>query len=190
MRRADAPQDPLTRPFRGETLMHRLFNLTGLTLTMLSLAWAAPSFAQQPSETMDLVPFQASYTVSSQLITVPVSPPIVAQPGTITGQSDMQGPFTGVALANIQLGVDGTRLFNNVEGLWTNANGDTLSVHLTNLFPAQTAPGTPVFQGASIIKNGTGRFQGASGSGFSKGTLDPKTGVVTVSLDGMITRPK
>ena len=35
--------------------MHRLFNLTGLTLTMLSLAWAAPSFAQQPSGTVDLL---------------------------------------------------------------------------------------------------------------------------------------
>jgi hypothetical protein len=158
---------------------------------MLSLPWgAAPGFAQQPSQVMDLLPFRAAYTVSSQLISVPVAPPVVAQPGTITGQSDLLGPFTGVALANIQLGVDGTRLFNNVVGLWTAANGDTLSVHLTNLFPAQTAPGTPVFQGAFTISNGTGRFMGATGSGFSKGTLDPKTGVVTVSLDGLITRPK
>jgi hypothetical protein len=170
--------------------MHRLWNPIALTL-MLSLPWgAAPGFAQQPSQVMDLVPFHAAYTVSSQLISVPVAPAIVAQPGTITGQSDMLGPFTGVAFANIQLGIDGTRLFNNVVGLWTGANGDSLSVHLTNLFPAQAAPGTPVFQGAFLITNGTGRFMGATGSGFSKGTLDPKTGVVTVSLDGIITRPK
>jgi hypothetical protein len=61
---------------------------------------------------------------------------------------------------------------------------------VTNLFPAQAAAGTPVFQGAFIITNGTGRFQGATGSGFSKGTLDPKTGIVTVSLDGLIAPPK
>jgi hypothetical protein len=171
--------------------MNRLWNPISLTLSVLALPWvAAPSFAQQPAKDMDLVPFQAAYTVSSQLIAVPVAPPVVAQPGTLTGQSDLLGPFTGVALANIQLGVGGTRLFNNVVGLWTTANGDTLSVHLTNLFPAQAAPGVPVFQGAFTISNGTGRFQGATGSGFSKGTLDPKTGVVTVSLDGLITRPK
>lgn len=170
--------------------MHRLLNQTGLSLALLTLSWAAPSFAQQPSQTMDLVPFHASYTVSSQLISVPVAPPLEAQPGTVTGQSDLLGPFTGVALANTQKGVDGTRLFNNVEDLWTNANGDSLSVHLTNLFPSEAAPGTPVFQGAFLIKNGTGRFQGAIGSGFSKGTFDPKTGMVTVSLDGVITQPK
>jgi hypothetical protein len=171
--------------------MHRLWNPIGLALILLSLPWgAAPGFAQQPAKDLDLVPFQAAYIVASQLISVPVAPPVVAQPGTLTGQSDLLGPFTGVALANIQMGVDGTRLFNNVVGLWTAANGDTLSVHLTNLFLPQTAPGAPVFQGAFTIANGTGRFLGATGSGFSKGTFDPKTGAVTVSVEGLITRPK
>jgi hypothetical protein len=171
--------------------MNRLTRSTSLLLAALApLALALPGLAQQPSQVMDLVPFQAAYNVSSQLISVPVAPPVVAQPGTITGQSDLLGPFTGVALANIQLGVDGTRLFSNVVGLWTAANGDTLSVHLTNLFPPQPGPGVPVFQGAFTITNGTGRFLGATGSGFSKGTLDPATGAVTVSLVGIITRPK
>jgi hypothetical protein len=171
--------------------MNRLTRSATLLLVGLApLALTLPGLAQQPAQLLDLVPFQAAYTVSSQLIPVPVAPPVVAQPGTITGQSDLLGPFTGVALANIQMGVDGTRLFNNVVGLWTAANGDTLSVHLTNLFPPQPGPGVPVFQGAFTISNGTGRFLGATGSGFSKGTLDPKTGVVTVSLDGLITRPK
>jgi hypothetical protein len=171
--------------------MNRFTRSASLLLVGLApLALTLPGLAQQPAKDLDMVPFQAAYVVSSQLISVPVAPPVVAQPGTLTGQSDLLGPFTGVALANIQLGVDGTRLFSNVVGLWTAANGDTLSVHLTTLVLPQTAPGAPVFQGAFTVSNGTGRFLGATGSGFSKGTLDPATGAVTVSLVGIITRPK
>jgi hypothetical protein len=86
--------------------------------------------------------------------------------------------------------VDGSRLSGTVVGLWTAAKGDTLSVHLTNLFLPQTALGAPVFEGAFTISNGTGRFLGAIGSGFAKGTFDPKTSAVTVSVEGLITRPK
>jgi hypothetical protein len=45
-------------------------------------------------------------------------------------------------------------------------------------------------QGAFTIRSGRGRFLGATGSGVLRGEVDLKTGAVTVTVEGMVTRPK
>jgi hypothetical protein len=174
--------------------MNRLWNPISLGLIMLALPWSAvPGFAQQPAT--DLVPFKASWTGQNQPTVVATDPAVVSQPTTLRGQSDLFGPFTGVSLATLHMGVDGKPLCATVVGEWTMANGDALSIEIpADLFLPQPVPGGPLFEGALIITNGKGRFQGARGSGFIQGVLqtDPVTrqGTVILSAEGLITRPK
>jgi hypothetical protein len=172
--------------------MNRSWNPISLGLVLLALPWsAAPRFAQQPAK--DLVPFKASWTGQSQPIAVATDPALVSQPTTLTGQSDLFGAFTGVSLATVHQGVDGKNLYATIVGEWSMANGDALSIEVIDLFVPPT-PGGPLFEAALIITNGKGRFLGARGSGFIRGTLqtDPVThqGMVILSAEGLITRPK
>jgi hypothetical protein len=187
-RSVDAPG---IRLFRKEKPMNRFWNRISLALFTLALPWsAAPGFAQQPAK--DLVPFKASWTSQSQPIVIATDPPIVASPVTLTGQSDLFGPFTGVGLATRHLGVDGNDLFVTAVGEWSMANGDALSYEVTAVFTPQGAPGSNV--GAILITNGKGRFLGARGSAFYTATAqtDPVTRLrtIVISAEGLITRPK
>jgi hypothetical protein len=173
--------------------MNRLWNPISLGLIMLSLTGAvAPGFAQQPAN--DLVPFKLSFTAQNQEFPIATDPPIVSVHAAVTGQSDLLGAFTGVALVTRHLGLDGKPLFTTAVDEWSMANGDALSVEITVLFPPQASPGGPVLEGVLVITNGKGRFLGARGSGFVTGTLqtDPVTrqGSVVISGEGLITRPK
>jgi hypothetical protein len=188
-----ARQSLKARDVRKEKPMNRLGNPICLTLITLAATWvAAPSFAQQPVK--DLVPFKCSWTVQNQPTVVATDPAIVSLPSTATGQSDLFGAFSGVAVATQRLGVDGRPLYVTVVGEWTMANGDAISLEVLDVFLPPTAPGGPGVVGAVIITNGKGRFLGARGSGFVRGTLqkDPVTGAETVILtaEGLITRPK
>jgi hypothetical protein len=172
--------------------MHRLWNPISLTLIMLSLTGAvAPSFAQQPAK--ELVPFKASWTSQTQPIVIATDPVILSESITLTGQSDLFGPFTGVALATRHLGVDGNPLFVTSVAEWSMANGDSLSYESINVFAPQGATGGST-HGAILITNGKGRFLGARGSAFVTTTAltDPVTRLrtIVVSAEGLITRPK
>jgi hypothetical protein len=171
----------------------------GRTLIALALLGSAiPGFAQQPAQ--DLVPFKVSWMgaplAGSGPSHIATDPAIVSLPATVTGQSDLFGAFTGVALATQHLGVDGQPQFSTVVGEWTMASGDSLSIELpANVYLPQTTPGGPLLEGALVITNGKGRFLGARGSGFLKGVaqIDPVTRQVTgmlLSAEGLITRPK
>ena len=72
----------------------------------------------------------------------------------------------------------------------TAADGDTvvvaISAHNTNI------PGGVMFQGDYIVTGGTGRFDGATGSGFLAGSAfntGPNTGVGSFTLAGTISSP-
>lgn len=178
---------------RKEKEKKRCTYRVSLALTVLAVLGPTVAVAQQPAK--DLVPFKVSWTAQNQMIVVPTDPMIVSFPSTVTGQSDLFGVFTGVALATQHLGVDGKSLFSTVVAEWTLASGDSLSVELpAAVFLPQTTPGGPLFEGALIITNGKGRFLGARGSGFLKGVhqTDPVTGkgTVVLSAEGLITRPK
>jgi hypothetical protein len=174
--------------------MNRLRHPIGVALILLVLPWgAAPGFAQQP--TKDLVPFKVNWTPQYQAFAIATDPVIVSFPSTVTGQSDLFGAFTGVALLTQRLGVDGKPLFATVVHEWTMANGDALSIEVPGMVGlSQITPGGPVLAGALIITNGKGRFLGARGSGLIKGVpqTDPVNGKQTVilSAEGLITRPK
>jgi hypothetical protein len=178
--------------------MHRLWNPISLALITLTLPWsAAPGFAQQPAR--DLVPFKVSWMGAplpgSGPSNIATDPAIVSFPATVTGQSDLFGAFTGVALATQHQGIDGKPQFSTVVGEWTMASGDSLSIEIpANVYLPQTTPGGPLFEGALVITNGKGRFLGARGTGFIRGVLqtDPVTrqGTVILSAEGLITRPK
>jgi hypothetical protein len=164
-----------------------------LALTVLAVLGPTVAVAQQPAK--DLVPFKASWTGQSQPIAIPTDPAIVSFPSAVTGQSNLFGAFTGVALATQHLGIDGKPLFSTVVAEWTMPNGDALSIEIPAVvFLSQPTPGGPVSEGALLITNGKGRFLGARGSGFFKQTLqtDPVTGQASLSLsaEGLITRPK
>jgi hypothetical protein len=179
--------------------MHRGWNPISLALITLTLPWsAAPSFAQQPAQ--DLAPFKVSWMGAPPLGSGPsniaTDPAIVSFPSLVTGQSDLFGAFTGVALATQHLGVDGKPQFSTVVAEWTMVSGDSLSIALPAIvYVPQPTPGAPLLEGAFVITNGKGRFLGARGSGFLKGVLqtDPVTRQVTgtlLSAEGLITRPK
>jgi hypothetical protein len=167
--------------------------LAGHTLLLLGLALPAAQAQQTPAK--DLVPFKASWTAQNQPIVIATDPTIVAFPSTLTGQADLFGAFTGVALSTQRLSVDGKPLVSTVVAEWTMAGGDSLSIEVPAVvFLPQTTPGGPLFEGALVVTNGKGRFLGARGSAFVKGVLqtDPVTGkgTVTLTAEGLITRPK
>jgi hypothetical protein len=152
-----------------------------LALTVLALlGLAVPGGAQQPP--LDLVPFTATFTVRYQSTPVPVNPPIIAQAVSGAGQADLIGQITVTAQRTVQLGVDGQPLWSGANpGVFTAANGDAI------FWAANGVAGGP---GAFIITGGKGRFAGAVGSGAFSVVTDPTKGESTMSLVGMISRPK
>jgi hypothetical protein len=165
---------------------HALPVLAALTLTAL----AGPGRAQQP-EAQKLVPFKAAAVVTTDSIMIPLTPPIVATRVTYSnGQSDLLGPFTGIAHQINRLNPDGTRLsITDGIGVWTAANGDSLFVSYSGLYPSIT-PEMITFQKAILITGGTGRFVGASGSGVLNGVSDLVKKQTTMTFEGKITAPK
>jgi hypothetical protein len=165
-----------------------------LAPTLLLIGLALPVAQAQQTPAKDLVPFKTSSTALNQAFVIATDPPIVSLPSTVTGQSDLFGAFTGSSLATQHLGVDGRPLYITVVGEWTMANGDALSVEVLNVSLPPTAPGGPGIVGALTITNGKGRFLGARGSGFIRGSVqrDAVTGKETVILtaEGLITRPR
>jgi hypothetical protein len=162
-----------------------------LALTALALlGLARPGSAQQPS-TQNLVPFKAAAVVTTDSIMIPLTPPIVPTRVTYSsGQSDLLGPFTGIAHQITRLNPDGTRLsITDGIGVWTAASGDSIFLSYSGLFPSIT-PEMITFQKAIVITGGTGRFAGASGSGVLNGVSDLVKKQTTMTFEGKITAPK
>jgi hypothetical protein len=152
-----------------------------LALTVLALlGLAGPGSAQQPP--LDLVPFNATFTVRYQSTPVPVNPPIITQVVSGAGQADLIGQFTVTAQRTVQLGVEGQPLWSSGNpGVFTAANGDTI------FWTANGVAGGP---GAFLITGGQGRFAGIVGSGAVSVVTDATKGESTWTWVGKISRPK
>jgi hypothetical protein len=162
---------------------------SALALTALALTGLArPASAATP----DLVPFKASAVVTSDSMVIPLTPPVAAtRVSYSSGQSDLLGPFTGIAHQLTRLKPDGTRLsITDGLGVWTGANGDSIFFNYVGLFGTQTTPDVRTFQKAIAITGGTGRFVGASGHAVLNGVSDLVKNVTTMTVEGMITPPK
>jgi hypothetical protein len=166
-------------------------------LSLLGLALTAATQAQQTVQSqppLDLVAFKGTQTLMTPDATVvlPTDPPVVASSGGVfKGESTLFGPYTATQQFTIHLGVDGNPLFQIGEAVWTGTNGDALSFGpIAVLFLPPTTPGVLPLQGAFTIRNGRGRFLGATGSGIVRGERDMKTGALTLTIEGQVTRPK
>src|SRR5436190_1354434 len=168
----------------GERPLGRGLALASLTLLLLALpAVAAP---------LDLVPLKGVHTSGpAPGVLLPLDPPqVVSSAGTGAGQSDLVGSYATISHFTLHLGADGTPLYQEGDAVWTTAGGDALSFHVVLLSRPPTTPGTSRAEGVWTVSSGRGRFLGASGSGVVSGEQDLKTGVVTITTDGMVTRPK
>jgi hypothetical protein len=166
--------------------------LAPLALTALALlGLAGPGIAQQPL-VQNLVPFKASAVVTTDSIMIPLTPPVVPTRVTYSsGQSDLLGPFTGIAHQITRLNTDGTRLaITDGIGVWTAANGDSIFLNYSGMYPPSNTPDLILFQKAIAITGGTGRFAGASGSGILNGVVDLVKKQITMTFEGKITAPK
>jgi len=166
--------------------------LAPLALTALALlGLAVPGIAQQ-SLIQSLVPFKASAVVTTDSITIPLTPPVVPTRVTYSsGQSDLLGPFTGIAHQLTRLNTDGTRLsITDGIGVWTAASGDSVFLSYSGMYPPSSSPDVILFQKAVAITGGTGRFAGASGSGAINGVVDVVKKQITMTFEGRITAPK
>jgi hypothetical protein len=164
--------------------------MAALALLGLSL----PSAAQTNQPPLDLVAFkgtQVLVTPASRAV-VPLDPPVaVSSGGIFKGESALFGPYTALQHFTVHLGTDGNPLFQIGEAVWTGTNGDALSFGpIVVLFPPPTTPGVAPMQGVFTIRSGRGRFLGATGSGTVRGEIDLKTGAATLTIEGMVSRPK
>ena len=151
---------------------------------------------------------------NSRSALVPTSPALsrasVALPfrGTVeTSTKSMQplGPTTALAhsegggnashLGRFEAGSDLTldlaKLTGTAEWALTAANGDVLTATTIGHATPNADGMTLTVVELATITGGTGRFAGATGSGFYHGEFDARTGhVITVTYDFMISAPK
>jgi hypothetical protein len=143
---------------------------------------------------VDLVTFKGTQTLVTPATTavVPIDPAVVVSSGGVfKGQSALFGSYTALQHFTVHLGPNGNPLFQIGEAVWTGTNGDALSFGpVVVLILPPTTPGVVPLQGAFTIRNGRGRFLGATGSGTVRGEIDMKTGVATLVIEGMVTPPK
>jgi hypothetical protein len=132
------------------------------------------------------VPFRASWAADIGI--TPLTSPFVAVSGSGTGHGRHLGAMTAESIVEVvNLGTG--------EGLaqyrFTAANGDELFVNF--VFSAiPTSPTAFSVQGTWEVTGGTGRFEGASGSGAYGGRVDFTTDATAVgqfALQGTLSSP-
>jgi hypothetical protein len=173
----------------------RMAALGWSALALFGLALSVAAQAQQAEPAKDLVAFKGLQTTVGDpgtSLMIPLDPPILADAGGLfKGESELFGPYTANQHITTYLGVDGNPLFLIGEAVWTGANGDALSFSpIVVLVLPSTKPGVISLQGATTIRSGRGRFLGATGSATVHGERDLKTGVATLMIEGLVTRPK
>ena len=156
----------------------------GFLLIPLVLASFAAVFisALTPAIAADQVPFSASFGTE---FTSEFVPPFYLRV-FVTGEGNARhmgrtSAVTTDQLINLQDGT-GTATYT-----LTAANNDTLVVALSVL--QSNIPGGVSFEGDYTVTGGTGRFEGATGSGFIAGSAlftGPNTGVGSFTLVGTI----
>ena len=153
--------------------------LAGLVLALTSLS---PSAVLAESD----VPFRATW--ESQISITPLGGPLFAVSGLGAGQALHLGDMTAQSITevvNLATG-EGAASYR-----FTAANGD--DVFITFVFLGiPTSPTAFSIAGVWQVTGGTGRFEGASGSGTYTGQVEfvgPADAVGTFALEGTISSP-
>jgi len=163
------------------TLINR-FNLWASLALLLIASTLTPAAVQAGQQ----VPFRAAW--EADLTITPLVPPFVAVAGLGTGRAQHLGRFTAASVAetvNLDTG-EGDAAYR-----FTAANGDEVRVHFAfTALPA--SPGVYAIQGVWQVVGGTGRFDGASGSGTYVGQVvfsGPLNALGQFELTGTISAP-
>jgi len=154
--------------------------LLGLVLAALPLLALGPAFGHGDQQ----VPFKATFDTTFQSV---LDFPLLHV--TVSGQGNAShlGNTTAVSndeLVNLLSGA-GTATF-----VLTGANGDTVTISTS--FQVTQVAGGVTFAGTYTVTGGTGRFDGATGSGAASGSAiftGPTDGVGSFALDGTISSP-
>ncbi len=133
---------------------------------VIVLSAAPAAFAAHP------VPFNGSGTGTFSATTTAV---------TVTGTGHFEHlGLTTVSATGVVTGVTSCGGFTSVEqDAYNAANGDALTLEVSNVYCAASGSGTYQVTGSFTIVGGTGRFADATGSGTISGTavfLTPTTG--------------
>jgi len=116
----------------------------------------------------------------------------VALPGSgwVSGHKSIFGDFVQEKsffnrdLCEFSLTAEGPVIYSHANVEITRADGDKIFVDSHSWVNAATG----VISGYNVIKNGTGRFEGAYGeSDIVNGTVDPDTGIASWDEDGYLT---
>lgn len=179
--------------------MRNCTSRVGRALTLLALlGLAVPGRAQQPNQSPPkLVPLKFTAVETGEAFDIPVNPPITAVRLSLTsGQSDLLGPFTGIAHNILHFSADGIpSYFTDGVGVITAANGtDAIFLAWIGVVPPSTTGDVPTDLRVTIT-GGTGRFLGATGSGVLLDLVhitagNPPKGVGMWNFVGLITAPK
>lgn len=154
--------------------------------TALLLAGLAAVFvsAPTPASARDQVPFRASFSTEVEIEFVY---PFFYISVTGHGNASHMGATTAVTDNQVVNVIDGSATATYT---FTGANGDT--VVLDMIFQTTFLPNNAVtFDGTYTVTGGTGRFDGATGSGHLAGSAistGPNTGIGSFSVAGTISR--
>jgi len=166
--------------------VNRTFPITFKRTALLALALAALALAPSVTQAGDQVPFRAIW--DAQIEITPLSPPLVAVSGSGEGRATHLGRMTAQSIAevvNLATG-EGAASYR-----FTAANGDEVLVNF--VFTAIPISATAFsIQGVWQVTGGTGRFDGASGSGTYEGQVEftgPASALGQFELEGTISSP-
>lgn len=176
----DEPTKGMAQSVTGRGLLKQF--CTGLAGLVLALSSLTPAAVQAGSA----VPFRAVW--ETQISIAPLEPPLFAVSGLGTGKALHLGNMTAQSITevvNLATG-EGAASYR-----FTAANGD--DVLITFVFLAiPTSPTAFSIEGVWQVTGGTGRFEGASGSGTYVGQAEfvgPADAIGNFTLEGTISSP-
>ena len=166
--------------------MRRTVHLPGLAALLLTLLGVTLSSAVQAQDLpKDMVALKVVQKVThdpASAYLLPLAPPVAVIKSVGTAEGAPIGQVSVIESQRGQYGVDGKVLFYQGTGIWTAANGDAIFYTFLGLGSETTE--------AFLITGGTGRFQGATGSGGGTYTTNADFTEFTITLVGFISAPK
>ena len=158
---------------------------SALLLTVSLTLVIVGTLFERPVSAKDAVPFRASFTTEfSSVLEFPLVHVTVDGAGQALHMGRTRASTTNQVL-NLITGA-GSATYT-----LTAANGDTVVVELTVATEFSSATDV-TFAGTYAVVGGTGRFSGATGSGWINGSATftgPSDGIGAFALDGVISSP-